>query len=381
LGSRAQAEPEIRGHPPASVLRAGPPLRQEGDPAGDHRPQGDIRMLAGFSRRAALLAAGGTLAAPGLVQAQATRLRLTLDWAFQSPNAFALLAREKGYFRAAGLDVQIDRGQGSGGVPVALAGGSYDMGYADLNPAIRFMAENPDRGIVAVALMHDRSPLCAIVRADGPIRTPKDLEGKRLAAPDFDAGRQLFPAFARTAGIDASKVTFLSVTPALREPMLVRREADGVTGFVTTSALALKGIGLPLNQQRIMMYYDHGLNLYGGAILTTRAFLQRNPDAVRGATAALMKGFIDTARNGQEMLDILKRIEPLTDVALERERHEMNLERVIMSDHVRANGISAVDPARLQAGIVAVEQAYNLTPRLQASQIYTSDFLPADRRI
>jgi hypothetical protein len=108
-------------------------------------------MLAGFTRRAALLAAGGTLAAPAFAQTQPTRLRLTLDWAFQSPNAFALLAREKGYFREAGLDVQIDRGQGSGGVPVALAGGSYDMGYADLNPAIRFMAENPDRGIVAVA--------------------------------------------------------------------------------------------------------------------------------------------------------------------------------------------------------------------------------------
>lgn len=340
-------------------------------------------MVPGFTRRAALLAAGGTLAAPGLARAQAPRVRLMLDWAFQSPNAFALLAREKGYFRANGVDVQVDRGQGGGAVPVALAGGSYDMGYADINPTIRFMAENPDRGIVAVAVLHDRSPLCAIVRADGPIRTPKDLEGKRLAAPDFDAGRQLFPAFARAAGVDASKVTFLSVTPALREPMLVRREADGVTGFVTTSALALKGIGLAHNQQRVMMYYDHGLNLYGGAILTTRAFLERNPDAVRGATAALMKGFIETLRSPTEMLDVLKRVEPLTDVPLERERHELNLERVIMTDNVRANGISAVDNARLQAGIVAVEQAYNLTPRLQASQIYTTDFLPAaaERRI
>lgn len=340
-------------------------------------------MVPGFTRRAALLAAGGTLAAPGLARAQAPRVRLMLDWAFQSPNAFALLAREKGYFRANGVDVQVDRGQGGGAVPVALAGGSYDMGYADINPTIRFMAENPDRGIVAVAVLHDRSPLCAIVRADGPIRTPKDLEGKRLAAPDFDAGRQLFPAFARAAGVDASKVTFLSVTPALREPMLVRREADGVTGFVTTSALALKGIGLAHNQQRVMMYYDHGLNLYGGAILTTRAFLERNPDAVRGATAALMKGFIETVRSPTEMLDVLKRVEPLTDVPLERERHELNLERVIMTDNVRANGISAVDNARLQAGIVAVEQAYNLTPRLQASQIYTTDFLPAaaERRI
>ena len=340
-------------------------------------------MVLGFSRRAALLAAGGTLAAPGLARAQATRVRLTLDWAFQAPNAFALVAREKGYFREAGLDVTVDRGQGSGGVPVALAGGSYDMGYADLNPAIRFMAENPDRGIVAVALLHDRSPLCVIVRADGPVRTPRDLEGRRLAAPDFDAGRQLFPAFARAAGIDASRVAFISVTPALREPMLVRREADGVTGFVTTSALALRGIGLPHDQQRVMMYYDHGLNLYGGAILTTRRYIEANPGAVRGMTAALMRAFRETVRNGQEMLDILRRVEPLTDVALERDRHEMNVARVVMTDNVRANGISAVDGARLQAGIRAVEEAYNLQPRLQAAQIYTPDFLPpvADRRI
>ncbi|HWT10330.1 MAG TPA: ABC transporter substrate-binding protein, partial [Roseomonas sp.] len=79
-------------------------------------------MVHRLNRRSALLATGGLLAAPRLAEAQATRVRMTLDWAFQSPNAFALVAREKGYFRAAGLDVTVDRGQGSGGVPVALAG-------------------------------------------------------------------------------------------------------------------------------------------------------------------------------------------------------------------------------------------------------------------
>jgi NitT/TauT family transport system substrate-binding protein len=335
------------------------------------------------TRRGALAAGAAALALPGIARGQAARVRLTLDWAFQAPNAFALVAREKGFFREAGVEVQVDRGQGGGAVPIALAGGSYDIGYADLNPAVRFAAENPDRGIIAIAVLHDRSPLCAIVRADGPIRTPKDLEGRRLAAPEFDSGRQLFPAFARAAGIDAARVTFLSVTPALREPMLVRREADGVTGFVTTSAIALAGIGLPVPQQRILMYYEHGLDLYGGAILTTRAYAERNPQAVRAVVAALIKGFKAQVADPAEAMAVLKRVEPLTDVPLETERHRMNMERVVLTDRVRAEGLSSVDPARLQAGIRAVETAFNLPERVQGASFYVPDFLPpaAERRL
>lgn len=328
-------------------------------------------------RRAALAAATALpLAAPAILRAQPPRLRLTLDWAFQAPNAFALVARERGHFREAGVEVAIDRGQGSGGVPPALAAGTHDMGYADVNPAIRFAAQNPDARIVCVAVLHDRSPLCVIVRADGPIRAPRDLEGRRLAAPDFDAGRQLFPAFARAAGFDAARVTFLSVAPALREPMLVRREADGITGFVTTSALALKGIGLDHAQQRVMMYSDHGLDLYGGALLTTRAFAERHPALVRGAVAALIRGFRDTVADPEGMLRVLRQVEPLTDVALERERHALNMERVAITPHVRAQGISAVDMERLQAGIRAVEGAFGLPERLDARAFYLPDFLP-----
>ncbi len=334
--------------------------------------------------RRALAAAPLALAAPPALAQAAPRVRLTLDWAFQAPNAFALVARERGYFREAGVDVQVDRGQGSGGVPVALASGTHDMGYADINPALRFMAENPDRGVICVAVLHDRSPLCAIVRADGPVRTPRDLEGRRLAAPDFDGGRQLFPAFARAAGVDAARVSFISVTPALREPMLIRREAEGITGFVTTSALALKGIGLDHPAQRVFMYNDHGLNLYGGCLLTTRAFAERNPAAVRGAVAGLLRGFIASVRDGEAMLGVLRQVEPLTDVAIERERHAMNIERVAVSAHTRAEGVSAVDPARLQASIAAVETSFNLPPgRITASSFYVPDFLPpvAQRRL
>jgi NitT/TauT family transport system substrate-binding protein len=325
----------------------------------------------------AAAAAVGVLAAPALPRAQTPRVRLLLDWAFQAPNAFALVAREKGFFREAGVEVPVDRGSGSGRVPVQLAAGAYDLGFADINPAIRFAIENPNAGLLAVAILLDRSPLCAIVRADGPVRAPKDLEGRTLAAPDFDAGRQMFPAFARAAGIDRTKVSFVSVSPELREPMLVQRRADGVTGFVTTSSIALKGIGLGYDQQRVMMYAEHGLDLYGSALLTTRAFAEANPDALRRALAALIRGLRSQIADPAEAMGILKRVEPLTDVALETERNAMNMERCLLTPNVRSNGLSAVEPARMARGVAAVEEAFGLPAgRVTAGAFYTAEFLP-----
>ncbi len=329
------------------------------------------------SRRTLLAGGAAALAAPSLALGQGTtRVRFTMDWAFQAPQTFGLIAREKGYFREAGLEVTIDRGQGSGGVPVALAGGTHDMGYGDLSPTLRFVAENPSRDVVAIAMLHDLSPLCVIARADGPIRTPKDLEGKRLAAPDFDAARQLFPAFAAAAGFDASKVTFLSVTPALREPLFVRRECEGITASVQTSAMALVGLGMQQEAQRLFMYNDSGLDLYGGALLTTRTYMQRNPDVVKRVVAAMMRGFVEQIANPTAAMEVLKRAEPLTDTALELERHNLMMQRMVLSDHVRAQGLSQVDPARITKSLDVVKTAFNLTSNVTAAQIWTPEFLP-----
>jgi NitT/TauT family transport system substrate-binding protein len=145
-------------------------------------------MTIRVSRRSFLAASAGVSALavgfPGAASAQQTPVKFMMDWAWQGPQSFALLARDRGYFRDAGVAIQLDRGFGSGRVPVELAAGTYQMGYADINPAIKFMAEQPQAGIVCVGVMYDGGAQVVIVDANGPIKTPKDLEGKTLAAPD-----------------------------------------------------------------------------------------------------------------------------------------------------------------------------------------------------
>lgn len=337
------------------------------------------------SRRHFVLSTGAALmAASPLIRAQTpARMKFTLDWARQGPNAYVDMGKEKNFFKDAGVDITIDRGFGSGRVPTDVAAGAYDMGQADIGPVIKFMAQNPESDLVIVGIWGDRSLMAVTVRADGSIKTPKDLEGKTLAAPESDAGRQLFPAFAKAAGVDMSKVNWMTVTSELREPMLLQKRADGITGAFTSTSMSLKAIGLDVPQQRPMFYRDFGVDLLGYCYVTTRKFLKANPEAVRGTLKGLYRSLVYANSHRVEAITVLKKVEPLTDVAIETQRQDIAFDEHMISPASKSNGLSVVDPARFQRVLRTVEEAYGLPAKLTVAGVYDASFLPplADRKL
>ena len=338
-------------------------------------------MTQTIGRRAALGLGGlgaGMLAAPRLSLAQAPhRLKFTLDWVMHGAYSFAVAAERNGIFRKYNLEMPINRGYGTGRVPIDIAAGTYELGFGDLTSMFRFMAENPDRGLVCIAVLYDRSPLSVTARADGPIRDPKQFAGKTLAAPELDGGRQIFPVFANAIGLDLASVNWLTVSPELREAMLVQRRADGITGFVTSTALSLKALGMDLPQQRIFYYRDAGLDFYGSGLVTTRAILREKPDAIRAAVGALTEGMVWAYRNPDGAIAALKARESLTDVAIESERQKLAFDEMLLSDTVRQHGLSYVEPARMKRQIDATVDTFRLPTRPTPEGAYTPEFLPA----
>ncbi|MEM7695096.1 MAG: ABC transporter substrate-binding protein [Pseudomonadota bacterium] len=305
-----------------------------------------------------------------------TDIKFMMDWAWQGPQAFALMARNAGCFDEGGVDITLDRGFGSGRVPVELAAGTYQMGLADINPTVKFRAENPESDIIAVAVIFAGSPLVAVVPADGDIQEPKDFEGKTLAAPDFDAGRQLFPIFAAANDIDMSTINWVSVKPELREPMLVQGQADGITGFITSSMPSLEKLGMSQDEQKIFKYKDYGVELYSTSILTTKAFADANPEAVTTVVKCMIEGVKMADADPDGAIAALVDHEPLTDATVERNRWQITIDEMLRTPDVVAGGLSAVDMERLQAGIMSVEDAYNIENTLQANELYVDAYLP-----
>src|SRR4051812_37527830 len=80
------------------------------------------------------LACGVALSATA-AQAE-TRLKMVLNWKYNGAQAMFFLAQDRGYFKAEGLDVTMDQGNGSGAAVPLVANGTYDMGFGDINALV-----------------------------------------------------------------------------------------------------------------------------------------------------------------------------------------------------------------------------------------------------
>lgn len=327
--------------------------------------------------RRTALAAAATLAMPFAARGQAalTNVRFILDWAFLGPQAPFLLALDRGYYREEGLNVTVDRGFGSGDTPIKLASGAYDIGIADLSPTIRMRLTQPNVDIVTPFVIQQGSQLCVVTLRRSGIRTPKDLEGRRVVAPETDAGRQLFPAFARATGIDAGRINWVTVTPQLREPMLARGDADAMTGFETSGLFSLRALNVPPADIVSMRYAAAGVPLLSTALLARRPWVESNPRVVTGMIRAIVRAHNESWTNPDLPIQSLTRRDPTTGAALERERMVANFE-FIRTPEVLSGGWGNLSTERVQGAIETVRTAFGIAAPLAAGDLYLPQFLP-----
>lgn len=337
-------------------------------------------MGKGLTRRSALIGMAAVLGTPWVAKGQNSlaKIRFTAGWSFTGIHSYMLRAQHSGFFKQEGVDVTVSRGFGSARTPVDIAAGIFDLGFSEVTSALKFIAENPSSDMVIVAILDDTNQAAMTVLADGPVKTPKEIEGRTLAAPDSDAGRLLFPIYARFAGIDVKKVNWVSIAPELREPLLVQKRVDGITGNVSSTVFNLKKLGIDIPKQRIFSYREGGLNLYQGCYVASRKFAEQNPVAMKKALTGLFRAYVEYWRDPTEALKVLKTVEPLTDLPLETDRVAFLKNFMPIGKTMKEHGISAIEPARLELCIHTVEEIYNLPNRLNKDRVFTNAYLPPE---
>ena len=326
-----------------------------------------------FTRTLPVLCAAVVAATP--LTAQET-MNFALDWRFEGPSAPYFLAVDNGHFAEAGLEVEITAGQGSLDALPKVASGAFPMGFADINSLIRFLDQNPDAPVTAVMMVYDSPPFSIVGRVSQGVSGIDDLEGITLGAPPPDGAWAQFPILAEVNDIDVSTITVEPVGFPTREPMLAEGNVDAVTGFNFSSYLSLARLGVPEDDITTILFADHGVALYGNAIIANTDFAEANPDLVTGALTAIARGWADAIADPAAGAAAVIDRNPAGDVELETRRLQLAIDGNVLTDYVIENGMGGIDDARMATALDQLQLTYEFQNEIDPSVYFTDAYLP-----
>src|SRR5436190_2149272 len=290
-----------------------------------------------------------------------TPVRFALDWRFEGPAAPFLVAIDRGYYKAEGLNVSIDPGTGSVEGINRVASGAYDVGFADINILVKYRDNPRNLPVKMVMMVYDTPAFSIITLKKTGIAKPKDLEGKILGAPAGDGAWAQWPIFVQANKIDASKVKVDNVGFPVREPMLAQGKVDAITGFWFSSYMNLRANNVPADEIVVLHMRDYGVDLYGNVIVANPDFMQKNPKALAGFVKATIRGIQDTIRHPDAAVDAMMKRNPIAKRDVELERLKLALSRNFVSSDVEKNGLGDVDMARLERSLDQIGLTFQYT--------------------
>jgi NitT/TauT family transport system substrate-binding protein len=317
--------------------------------------------------RAAIVAFVGLVIPGGPVNA-ADDVTFVTDFGFNGRHAYYYVALEKGYYKDAGLNVKIVRGQGSSDAVKQVAAGAAQIGFADTSAAI-FAQANDGIPIKIVSVIYSKPPHAIYVLKESGITKPKDLEGRKVADTAFSAVPKLFGAYAKAAGIDASKVSWVVAGSDALPGMLSLGRVEGI-GQYTVGEPLLKKSAAPKEIVRLA-YSDAGLDFYGAGIIAMDSTIKSQPDMIRRFVTATLRGLKDAIANPGEAGEIMNKHHRQIDVDVATGETEMVAALAVVPN----TPLGSVDPAGVQRTIDFIAGAYTLKNPVTVADIFAPGFV------
>ncbi len=301
---------------------------------------------------------------------QPQKVVFALNWFAVGDHAAYWVALDKGYYKARGLDVEMQNSKGSGDSIAKVDTGRADVGLADA--AVVIPAISRGARIKVVGMVFDKSPMNVWSRKDMPLTKPKDLEGHTIGAPPGDSQRQIFPAFAKMHGIDVSKVTWVNVEPAAKIAALAEKRVDAVSDYTTGLPFYEKAMGK--GNAVMMPWADFGLDTYSMSIIASEKTMKEQPKTLRAFLEASYMGWRDVMENPKAALEIFKKRVPEIDLSVIEPNMMIGL-GLMKTDRYAKHGIGWMDEKKMCASVDLVNTYMGVAKKVDCHQVFTNEFL------
>jgi NitT/TauT family transport system substrate-binding protein len=326
-----------------------------------------------FIRRIALaagVAAGGFAATPAFAQA---KLDFILNWVPGGDHAPYYYAKKMGWYKDAGIDLNLEPGKGSAVAVQKVAAGANQIGLADMANALLLRGKGADT--VGVFNVYANSPQGLYWLKSSGIKSVKDLAGKKIGNPAGDGARTIWPALAKANGIDASSVTWVNIDANSKLAALKAHSIDATTSFYNIHHIFQKELG---DDMGFVAWKDAGLNPYGNTVIVNGDYLKKNKATIAAFVKVTQRAFAACVATPNPCVQAL--IDANGALQFDNELQNWRLVEVLMSDkYAKTVALGVLDDSRMAADYDLVKTYIGLDAPYDVKTAYTNEFL--DRSI
>jgi NitT/TauT family transport system substrate-binding protein len=323
--------------------------------------------------RRLIVAAGATLLVaaawqPALAQAP-EKLTVRFTWKLKGEYAPLFVALDKGYYQAEGLDVDLAEGSGAQTVLKLLASGNEKFGYGPAVSAAQAVSQGLP--VKVVALYQTKAPMGVISFPDVPLKTPKDLEGKRLAISVGETFGDMLAPFTRINNVDIEKIQRIQMDASARTSQFLTRKIDVMSVYLSNEWPQIeKRANVKFNVLRVS---DFGLNLLGASIIVGNTFAEQNPETVKKLLRATAKGYRDAMADPKAAA---KAMAKYMKVPEDPEVLDRQVEATVVSTNApQGKPVGWQDGADWQANLTLLKETGGISELKPLGTYYSNDFL------
>jgi NitT/TauT family transport system substrate-binding protein len=248
------------------------------------------------------------------------------------------VAREKGYFREAGLDVRFDYRMDIDALQL-VATGQMDFAIAGGDQVIT--ARSKKIPVVYLVSLYAKFPPVIIAKAESHIAKPRDLKGKKLGLPLYGTNLLAAKAILKKAGVAEADVQMIDIGYT-QIPSLTSGKVDAVVGFANNEPLKLQAAGIKVSQINAWDYFP----LVGHGLITGEQQIARSRGQVRGMAQATLKGMRYSLAHPDEAFQICMKYLPELGPEQQKIEKEVFLASLKLweNDYTRKNDLGRSNP-------------------------------------
>lgn len=327
-----------------------------------------------LGRRTAISLAAGLLAATlggqAVLAQSAQHVTVRLDWLPGADHTSIFLANERGYYKKAGIDLEIHDGTGSVATIQAVGSGGDMIGLASLSQVA--LAVGKGVPLIAIAGIVQKAPDSIVALKGSGILKPKDIEGKRWGFVPSDSGARIFPAFAAANGIDESKITKIQLSYSTIYTSLLQGDVDFITAWASPDAFKIakkKPIEAPI------VFSDYGVNTLGTGIFVTRDTFAKHEKMLRAFIRETVRGAEEAQKDPTAAIDAIMKARPSTDRSILVEEFN-HLHEYLHTSNSQGHTFGWMAPADWEQTVTLLRKYFALPDSIKPAQLYTDALFP-----